>query len=47
MDWSDLKKFATIAKAMKEAAKIEGVPIAWGGDWRSSKDSPHFELARP
>lgn len=47
VDWSDLKKFATIAKAMKEAARVEGVAIGWGGDWRSKKDSPHFELARP
>ena len=47
VDWSDLKKFATIAKAMKDAAADEGVPIAWGGDWRTNKDSPHFELARP
>lgn len=47
VDWNDLKKFATIAKAMKDAARLEGVPIAWGGDWRTSKDSPHFELARP
>lgn len=47
VDWNDHKKFAAIAKAMKEAAKAEGVPLAWGGDWRTNKDSPHFELARP
>ena len=47
VDWSDLKKFAAIAKAMKQAAAEERVPIAWGGDWRTNKDSPHFELARP
>lgn len=47
VDWSDLRKFAEIAKAMKQAARDEKVPLAWGGDWRTNKDSPHFELARP
>jgi peptidoglycan L-alanyl-D-glutamate endopeptidase CwlK len=22
------------------------VPIVWGGDWRTFKDGPHFELDR-
>lgn len=35
-----------IAAAMKEAARIENVPIVWGGDWRTFKDGPHFELNR-
>ena len=35
-----------IADAMKRAAKEQGVPIVWGGDWRSFKDGPHFELDR-
>lgn len=47
VDWSDTKKFAVIANAMKQAARVEGVPVVWGGDWRTNKDSPHFELARP
>ena len=32
--------------AVKTAAKKEGVPIIWGGDWTSFKDGPHFELDR-
>lgn len=35
-----------IAAAMKEAAKIESVKIVWGGDWKKTKDGPHFELDR-
>ena len=35
-----------IANAIKSAAKAEGVPIVWGGDWRTFKDLPHFELDR-
>lgn len=36
---------AKIAKAMKDAADELGVPIVWGGDWKT-KDTPHFELCR-
>lgn len=35
-----------IALAMKAAAQIEAVSIVWGGDWRSFRDGPHFELER-
>ena len=35
-----------IADAMKRAANSLGVPIVWGGDWKSFKDGPHFELDR-
>ena len=42
-DWPLYHK---IAAAMKEAARLEGVKIVWGGDWRTFKDGPHFELDR-
>ncbi|WP_341304737.1 M15 family metallopeptidase [Pseudomonas sp. TMP25] len=42
-DWPLYHK---IAAAMKAAAKELGVPIIWGGDWRTFKDGPHFELDR-
>lgn len=42
-DWPLYHK---IAEAMKRAAKALGVPIVWGGDWKSFKDGPHFELDR-
>lgn len=40
-DWPLYHK---IAAAMKEAALKENVRIEWGGDWRSFKDGPHFQL---
>ena len=40
-DWPPYYK---IAKAMKEAGEELHVPIEWGGDWRSFKDGPHFQL---
>jgi peptidoglycan L-alanyl-D-glutamate endopeptidase CwlK len=42
----DWPPFHQIAKAMKDAAAAEGVAIVWGGDWRTFKDGPHFELDR-
>lgn len=33
-----------LAPIIKQAAKDEGVPIEWGGDWRSFKDGPHWQL---
>lgn len=42
-DWPLYHK---IAAAMKEAAKQVGVPLEWGGDWRTFKDGPHFQLPR-
>jgi peptidoglycan LD-endopeptidase CwlK len=35
-----------LAPAVKAAAQTEGVAIVWGGDWKSFKDGPHFELDR-
>lgn len=40
----DWPLYARLAEFMKEAAKIENVPITWGGDWKTFKDGPHFEL---
>ncbi len=35
-----------LAPIIKAAATKEGVDIVWGGDWRSFKDGPHWELNR-
>ncbi len=40
-DWPLYSKLATI---VKRAAREEAVPIEWGGDWRSFKDGPHYQL---
>ena len=46
VDWEDLERFETMAKAMKSAAEELDIPIVWGGDWKSFYDAPHFELDR-
>ncbi len=38
------KHYEHLAKNIKAAAKELGVPVEWGGDWKSFKDGPHFQL---
>jgi len=40
----DWPLYHQLALVVKKAAADEGVPITWGGDWRSFKDGPHWEL---
>lgn len=40
-DWPLYHKLAPIIKG---AAVSVGVPIEWGGDWKSFKDGPHWQL---
>lgn len=40
----DWPLYHQLAKVIKKAAADEGIPIQWGGDWRSFKDGPHWEL---
>lgn len=40
----DWPLYYRIADAMKQAAKEYGVAIKWGGDWKSFKDGPHYQL---
>lgn len=42
----DWKFYHPMADAMKKAAKELNVPIEWGGDWKTFKDGPHFQLPR-
>lgn len=42
----DWPLYHQLAPAFKEAAKELNIPIVWGGDWKSFKDGPHFELDR-
>lgn len=42
----DWPLYKIIATAMKTAADQLDIPIVWGGDWKSFKDGPHFELDR-
>lgn len=36
--------FYKLAPVVKAAAAAENVALEWGGDWRSFKDGPHWQL---
>ncbi|CAI2057037.1 M15 family metallopeptidase [Serratia entomophila] len=38
------KYYEQIAAAFKQAGKELGTVIEWGGDWKTLKDGPHFQL---
>jgi peptidoglycan L-alanyl-D-glutamate endopeptidase CwlK len=40
----DWPLYHRLAKTVKSAAAFEKVPLQWGGDWRTFKDGPHWEL---
>lgn len=40
----DWPLYKTLSIAMKDAAKELNLPIEWGGDWKTFKDGPHFQL---
>lgn len=40
-DWPLYEKLAGL---MKQAAREQGVILTWGGDWRTFKDGPHFQI---
>lgn len=45
IEWS-WPLYDKIAKAMKDAAEELNIPVEWGGDFKSFKDGPHWQLPR-
>jgi peptidoglycan L-alanyl-D-glutamate endopeptidase CwlK len=42
-DWD---QYYPLEEAMKLAADELGIDLEWGGDWKSFKDGPHWQLSR-
>lgn len=40
----DWPLYARLSKIVKAAAVAEKVALSWGGDWKTFKDGPHWEL---
>ena len=40
----DWKVIPLVARAMKQASSELHIPIEWGGDWKTFKDGPHYQL---
>lgn len=36
--------YPRVAAALKKAAAELGIALEWGGDWRTFKDGPHWQL---
>lgn len=44
-DWEQLHIFAATAASILSIGSKLGIPLVWGGNWKSIKDYPHIELA--
>lgn len=44
--WNNWKAFADLSAVVKASAGELGMPVEWGGDWKSFKDGPHFQIPR-
>ena len=44
--WNDWAQFKDLADVVKACAAELGVPVEWGGDWKTFKDGPHFQIPR-
>lgn len=42
----DWPLYVRLGQAVKQAAQRLGVALVWGGDWKTLRDGPHFELHR-
>ena len=45
IQYSDAIPYIMLSKHIKDTAKKLGIRIAWGGDWKTFVDRPHYELA--
>ena len=44
IDWDDIERFKELGWYAKGVAKVLKYPIQWGGDWKTFKDYPHYQI---
>lgn len=44
IDWKDIKRFIQLSQHIKNIAKKLNISIEYGGDWKTLKDYPHYQL---
>ena len=44
LDWNDIDSFKQLASVVKRKALELGIDVEWGGDWKSFKDYPHWQI---
>jgi len=45
INWKDIERFKLLSNHIKQIANALKIPITWGGDWKTFKDYPHYELS--
>jgi len=44
LDWNNINSFVELSKVIKKIAIKNNIAIVWGGDWKTFKDYPHYEI---
>ena len=44
IDWKNIKRFILLSQHIKDTARRLEIKIEYGGDWKTFKDYPHYEL---
>lgn len=44
VEWANIQRFKELGALMKRAAKELGIAIEWGGEYKTWKDYPHYNL---
>jgi peptidoglycan L-alanyl-D-glutamate endopeptidase CwlK len=42
----DWPLYAKLNAVMQQAAELSHLELEWGGDWKTFKDGPHWQLPR-
>lgn len=46
INWQDISRFKKLSEHIKKKANQLGIPITWGGDFKTLVDMPHYEIKR-
>ena len=46
INWQDLNRFRKLSEHILKKANQLGIPITWGGNWKTLVDMPHYEIKR-
>lgn len=44
LNWNDIESFKKLSVIVLSVSKKMNIGLVWGGDWKSFKDYPHYEL---
>jgi peptidoglycan L-alanyl-D-glutamate endopeptidase CwlK len=44
LDWNNIDSFIELSKVIKRIALDNHIKLVWGGDWKTFKDYPHYQL---